>query len=326
MENMPKVSILVPVYKVQAFIEKCARSLFEQSYTNIEYIFVDDCTPDNSIEILKTVLKDYPERKESVSIFRNEVNLGISKVRNILLSHATGEYIYFVDSDDYVDIHAIDSFVKAALLYRAEIVFCNYYRNDLSEKHIIKQKKAHDKDELLTLFLSNTSNNFDGMWKLFIKRSLIDKYHLRFSTEVNVCEDYIMSFKLFYYVSSFFYLDKALYYYTCVGNPNSYTASFSKSIGDVVKAIEIVQDFMMEQKIECKYVKLLLHKKFACKCNYLINKKLYDLKKYATIFPEANKVWRMSEYHWRLKEKIKFWLAEKNCYGIINMMYKISKL
>ena len=72
-----KVSILVPVYGVEKYIERCARSLFEQTYDNIEYIFVDDCTKDRSIEILQKVLEDYPNRKNQVKILHHEKNTSV---------------------------------------------------------------------------------------------------------------------------------------------------------------------------------------------------------------------------------------------------------
>ena len=72
---MPKVSVIVPVYGVEIYIERCARSLFEQTLDDIEYLFIDDCTPDRSIEILKQVLEDYPQRKTQTIIHRMELYL-----------------------------------------------------------------------------------------------------------------------------------------------------------------------------------------------------------------------------------------------------------
>ena len=83
--NKPWVSILVPVYKVENYIERCAHSVFEQTYPNIEYIFVDDCTPDRSIEVLERVMKDYPERAKHVKIVHFEKNKGVAVVRNTLV-------------------------------------------------------------------------------------------------------------------------------------------------------------------------------------------------------------------------------------------------
>ena len=80
-----KVSILVPVYGVEQYIERCARSLFEQDYENLEYIFVDDCSPDHSIELLEKTLCDYPKRKEQVRIIRHEKSVGSQGIPVTLL-------------------------------------------------------------------------------------------------------------------------------------------------------------------------------------------------------------------------------------------------
>ena len=79
--TMPKVSVIVPVYGVEKYMERCARSLFEQTLDDIEYLFIDDCTPDRSIEILQQVLEEYPHRKPQVTIHRMEQNSGQAAVR-----------------------------------------------------------------------------------------------------------------------------------------------------------------------------------------------------------------------------------------------------
>ena len=99
---MHKVSILVPIYGVERFIERCARSLFEQTYPNIEYVFVNDCTADRSVEILKELVEDYPGRKDAVKIISHEKNRGLAAARNTALENATGVFICHVDSDDWV--------------------------------------------------------------------------------------------------------------------------------------------------------------------------------------------------------------------------------
>ena len=97
-----KVSILVPIYGVEHYIEQCARSLFEQSYSDIEYIFVNDCTPDSSMDILKQVLSIYPNRKSQVRIIEHEHNQGLGAARLTATKAATGEAVMHVDSDDYI--------------------------------------------------------------------------------------------------------------------------------------------------------------------------------------------------------------------------------
>lgn len=84
------VSILVPVYGVEKYIERCARSIFEQTYRNLDIVFVDDCSPDKSIEILKRVLEDCPKRKAQTRIIRHEQNRGLAAARNTVVAAATG--------------------------------------------------------------------------------------------------------------------------------------------------------------------------------------------------------------------------------------------
>jgi glycosyltransferase involved in cell wall biosynthesis len=88
-----KVSILVPVYGVENYIERCARSLFEQTYENIEFVFVDDCSPDNSIQELEKIIKNYPNRKGQIKIIHHEKNIGLSGARHTAINNATGDFV-----------------------------------------------------------------------------------------------------------------------------------------------------------------------------------------------------------------------------------------
>ena len=107
-----RVSVLVPYYKASDFIARCARAIFEQTYQNIEYVFVDDCSPDNSIGILENVLLEYPQRKEQVIIIKHERNKGVSAARNTALRNSSGEFAIFVDSDDDMPRDAVEKLVK----------------------------------------------------------------------------------------------------------------------------------------------------------------------------------------------------------------------
>ena len=97
-----KVTIAVPVYGVESYIEKCAISLFEQTYSNLEILFINDNTPDKSIEIIKKTLEKYPHRKNQVRIFNQPVNKGCPTARNLAVQLASGEFIFHVDADDYI--------------------------------------------------------------------------------------------------------------------------------------------------------------------------------------------------------------------------------
>lgn len=103
---MPKVSVIIPVYGVEKYIERCARSLFEQTLEDMEFIFVDDSTRDNSIDILLEVINEYPQRKNQIKILTHEVNKGLPAARQTGIKAAKGDYIAHCDSDDWVTPNA----------------------------------------------------------------------------------------------------------------------------------------------------------------------------------------------------------------------------
>ena len=92
--NVTLVSVIIPIYNVECFITRCATSLLEQTLQEVEFIFVDDATPDNSIHLLQEVLERYPKRKEQVKLIRHVINQGLPAARNIGLAVASGEYIF----------------------------------------------------------------------------------------------------------------------------------------------------------------------------------------------------------------------------------------
>lgn len=124
---MPKVSFSVPVYNVSSYIEKCVRSLYEQTLDDIEIVLVDDGTPDDSIEIALRILEEYPNRKEQVRIVRHEHNLGIAETKKDCLLEARGEYIIVVDSDDYVDVRMSELLYNKAKKTDADMVVCDLF-------------------------------------------------------------------------------------------------------------------------------------------------------------------------------------------------------
>lgn len=101
-EKRPKLSVIVPMWSVEKYIAKCARSLFESTLDDMEFVFVDDCTPDKSVEVLQGVIEEYPKRKSQTIIVRHEVNKGLPQARKTGVAAAHGEFITHCDSDDWV--------------------------------------------------------------------------------------------------------------------------------------------------------------------------------------------------------------------------------
>lgn len=123
---MSAVSVIIPVYKVEPYVARCARSLFEQTLEDIEFIFVDDCSPDRSVEIIKEVLADYPNRQEQVRFVRTPRNGGLARARVFGLKFATGDYIIHCDSDDAVSPDAYRLMYEKAVAEDLDVVTCDF--------------------------------------------------------------------------------------------------------------------------------------------------------------------------------------------------------
>ena len=170
---MCKISIIVPVHRAESYIGKCARSLFEQTLNDMEYIFVDDCSPDRSIDILKETLKEYPERKEQVKTIRMASNGGPGEARNAGLSVASGEYVAFVDSDDTVEKDYCKVLYETAKDSDAEISFCNAFLIDASGRRVLSNPSSGNKRKFLVSMKSY-------LWTFCFRKDFILKNQLAF--------------------------------------------------------------------------------------------------------------------------------------------------
>ena len=148
------VSVVIPVFKVRNFIERCATSLFEQTLEDVEYIFVDDASPDDSIEILKECLERYPKRKAQVQILTHEQNKGLPAARNTGLAVATGEYVFHCDSDDWVESTMLEDLYVTAIQNSADIVWCDWYLSFAQNERYMRQPAYSRLDDALRAMLS----------------------------------------------------------------------------------------------------------------------------------------------------------------------------
>ena len=207
---MPKVSVIIPVYSVEKHIERCARSLFEQTLKDIEYIFIDDCTPDKSIDILKEVLDDYPERKPQVIIHKMESNCGQAMVRKWGMLHASGEYMIHCDSDDWVDSEMYKDLYAKAINETADIVICDLQsHNGISfQKKIVGCISIEKKRILSDLLYQKISSS---LCNKLIKRELINAISI--FPEDNMGEDMLLCLQLLYSSRKITFISKPYYYY-----------------------------------------------------------------------------------------------------------------
>lgn len=317
----PKVSILVPIYGVEKFIERCSRSLFEQTFEDIEYIFVNDCTPDKSISILESTIKDYPVRKDQIKIVHHSVNQGIAAVRNTCLDNANGEYTLFVDSDDWIEKNMVELMYNKAISENADIVECNFYKS--YEDQEICQDERHSKNHLTRIKNLISYNVGTFLWKLLVKRLIYESHQIRLTPNVNVGEDYILSLKLYYYAQTVTSISAPLYHYVQY-NKNNYSRLTLKNIEDRIEAVREAEQFCIKVGIISSVKKEIDGRKFIIKTRFILDKEFENFEKWETAFPEANYAWRLFDF--RLDYKIIYWLAEHHAFWAIRVIKGAKKL
>ena len=310
---MPKVSVIIPVYGVEKNIERCARSLFEQTLDDIEYLFIDDCTPDKSVEILKRVLEEYPHRKSQVVIHRMEQNSGQAKVREWGMRNARGEYVIHCDSDDWVDVHMYEEMYNKAIEEDADVVVCDYVvTNDTSVIKTINACHAKSAKQLIENCLFQRDP-----WSLCNKLFNRKVYYNIEYPKCAMGEDMATTIQLLWNCKTLSYINKPYYQYfynsesiTKVCTRNSCINKFNQLSLNTT----IVMNFIKNNKLDTEFKDaLVVYKNFIRSVLYPI---VYD-KKYHKIwnnmFLGLNKQVLLSKYI-SVSEKIRVFLTMVHLY------------
>lgn len=320
MENNILVSILVPFYNVEKYIGKCVESLFRQSYENIEYIFVNDCTPDNSLEIIKSKIIEHDISKNKYKIINHKKNLGISVSRNDCISNAKGDFILFIDSDDWIDDNMVELLVNKAKEKNADITGCGYIEEYEDKSIEFHQKYTNDHHKMMKDITVLTLKGV--LWKLLIKRSIIVTNNLKFITEDKSVEDYFFCCQVFYYSQTFASVDKCLYHYIQY-NQNNYSHKSISNIESQILGIKKTEMFYKEKGIYNELEKELKERKFILKLPLILDKECINTIKWKKIFPESNKAWYNMNFSWG--NKLIFIIAQSHFHPLIKFLRIIKK-
>lgn len=302
---MPKVSVIIPVYGVEKYIERCARSLFAQTLYEIEFIFIDDSSPDKSLEIVKNVLNDYPNRKRQVIFHKMPYNSGLPTVRKLGISLASGDYIAHCDSDDWVDASFYKTLYEYAIENSADIAYCDYFKSDGKKKQRINQK---EKD---WFFLG-------PVWNKIVKASVYNN-PIKYPT-ANKGEDGALMMQLSYYSKKRIYVNKALYYY--FENPSSICRIMSeeaclKRHYQECANLNLRILFLKDKGIEEENIDCIIAWKFASRKNLLplVDKKEY-LQLWNNTYPEINsKILFCKKL--KIKSKLLFVIVKYGMYPVL---------
>ena len=281
--KIPAISVIVPIYTVEKHVAKCAHSLFGQTFNSIEYLFVDDCSPDNSMDIIKSVLNDYPDRKEQCHFFHLDKNFGPATARNKGLENAKGEYIYFCDADDWLDLTMLE---KMYSLAKYDCIVSSWTSNKKTSIHNYIEKE------------------FNSMWNLLVRNDLYQDNHIAFIPGYKCAEDLNLSVKLLYKSRKCINIHECLYYYNQVNENSIMRKMDEKCLSDERIMCKELLIWLENEGSSGNYEDVLYWRILKGKQEYLLDTKTYS--KFINTLPESNR-YILSCPYLNIKLKIMGW-------------------
>ena len=245
--SSPRISVIVPVYNVEKYIDACLRSIKNQTFKDFEVIIVNDGTPDKSMDIARR----YAEEDSRFLIFNKE-NGGLSSARNFGLKHAKGEYITFVDSDDRIRSRHLESLFRAIVRFKADVAICDfklYYQNKnklSSSGSNLKNNRLYDTVDGLKELLSDRNMRF-YVWNKLWKASLFRESGIMMKSMFY--EDIVVCSQLFCHVRKAVTISYCGYIYTRAFSKYMEVSMSRSRINDYINTVPLVRKYLSENKL-----------------------------------------------------------------------------
>ncbi|ANR72767.1 glycosyltransferase family 2 protein [Prevotella scopos JCM 17725] len=285
------VTYIIPIYNVSDYIVKSVRSLLEQSYSNIEYIFINDCSSDDSEIKLRRTIEEFPERCDNIKIITNKQNLGSATSRNIGLDTAQGEYVMFADSDDWIFMDYVESMVRQIDSGNYDIVYCDYFES--YNNHDIRISQAYGQDNIECIRAMLGRGMHGSTCNKIYRRSFLLASKQRFIDGADLFEDVSWNIRLFSCTKQISYLSQAFYHYVQYNN-NSIIKSMSsteKKRNRALQRIENVRvacDYLLSLGFSAHLGREINEWKLMAKNDLIDEKDRSSLQSWIEIFPEAD--------------------------------------
>lgn len=253
---MITLSVIIPIYNASLYLERCVISLMEQTLTDeLEFIFVNDCSTDDSALVLETTLARYPQRRSQVSIYTTSQNFGPGAARAFGVLQAKGAYVTQCDSDDWVSLTAYQTIVERIVETQADLILSDFVveRNGTSVPTVYPDWTISKRLECGSWWM---------LWSHTVKRSILLEHQLSLVEGINFWEDMDFLMRVYHFAQTITYIHQPLYHYNCI-NPNSLSKALSGSamIPSCLRVIEHLLSFYQQQKVEPPF-RLLALKQF----------------------------------------------------------------
>lgn len=317
----PKVSVIIPVYNAEKYIVQCVKSLFSQTLKEIEFIFIDDFSSDNSVRTINNTLLEYPDRKEYVRIIRNERNLGVGQSRQKGINEAVGKFIIHCDADDWVDSNMYETLYQAATDNDAEIAVCDFVKEYDTKSIVVAQKPENDKLMIFKQF-ANESLHTSLCTKL-ISKDIAKSTSIE--PEINHWEDFSITPYLMLKANKIAYIDFAPYHYDISNKDSVSNTDLILNTHSSIKAINsLLQKMENDDLINIVDPLDIFRLQWSAKKGFLLEPSKENIKLWQDTFPESN-------LHYKeigISSKFQFltWLAIHNHYKTLQLYKKLKTI
>lgn len=296
MQDSNKVTIVTLVYNVEKYFERCLRSIFEQDYKNIEFLIINNCSTDNSMTVLDRVMKDYPEREKQVAIQNNEKNMGYCYSINKGFELATGKYITFVDSDDWLEPGSISKCVGLMDDNNYDVLQFENYVDKYAGRFIRRNrvKEGASNIDCVNAMLASQLIMEGTFWTKFYRTEFVKKSGLTLLPNCPPWSDMCFNVRLFSLTKKIGILRKPLYHYC--ENETQTVKSWAKNressklrISQEVKNLRQVEEHLANIGILNQCLESLNLRKYSFKNDNLLFLDNDSINDWCNTFPEINK-------------------------------------
>lgn len=294
----PKVSVIIPMYNVASLVQRCIHSLCSQTYRHIELIFVNDCSKDDTVSVVENILASENIGELEYRIVSHERNMGVAAARNTGLDAAKGKYIYYVDSDDYIEPDTIECLVREAEDGNKDIVSCEWLLEfGTNARHMVQPDFTTGEDLFRQMCYGKARWN---LWLFLVKRSLYEDNHIRFVPGVNMGEDMMVMLKLATHARKASVVHRPYYHYIQT-NVDAISKDIRPYIGQIKDHVSEVENYV-SQNVGKQYDSLIDQLKLSLKLPLLISDKKSSYIQWLELWPETNnRISDNPELSWRTK-------------------------
>lgn len=287
--STPKVTVIAPVYGVERFIARATESMMRQTLDDVEFIFVDDCTPDNSIRIVREVAARFPERSGSISIFRHDVNKGLPAARNTGLKASRGKYIFHWDSDDFAEPDMLECLFYEAEKHNADYVWCDWFLSLENGERVMGQPDAGTPRKALASILAGEMKY--NVWNKLVARSLYVSTGILFPEGMSMGEDMTM-IKLLLNAQATAHVPVPLYHYIRT-NDSAMTQIYSEMhLADLKLNTDNICSYILGRVNDDDISKEINWFRLNVKLPFLLSEDSAGINRWRRWYPEANKdIW-----------------------------------